>query len=229
ASVKTTGSEHSWWTSSPQTRNNLQQITEELTNPVDTFVKPLDETFKSVFSPFLHMDFEPSGTSVTDLFAHSPISYQVDNVSGPELWETNKCKTQESDLLDSFQNNFVNQTRNLRERLSEQQPHHSNIQPFFSHQDRHSADLHVFPWEQNPSKTDRFYFAPFFPSKSHRRPQSNYLQAFGQFSPAQQNFRPNPTDMMHYPPSHMLERNLAPTSSSLPSPEHWSFPPMRLY
>uniref|UniRef100_A0A3B3U0H5 Uncharacterized protein n=1 Tax=Poecilia latipinna TaxID=48699 RepID=A0A3B3U0H5_9TELE len=135
----------------------------------------------------------------------------------------------ESDLLDLFQNNFVNQTRNLRERLSEQQPHHSNVQPFFSHQDRHSADLHVFPREQNPSKTDRFYFAPFFPSKSHRRSQSNHLQGFGQFSPVHQNFRPDPTDMMHYPPSHMLERNLVPPSSSLPSPEHWSFPPMRLY
>ncbi|XP_027868421.1 proline-rich protein 19 isoform X1 [Xiphophorus couchianus] len=229
ASVKTTGSEHLCWTSSPQTRNNLQQITEELASPVDTFVKPLDGTFKPGFSPFLHMDFKPSGTSVSYLFAHSPISYQVDNVSGPELWETNKCKTQESDLLDSFQNKFVNQTRNLRERLSAQQPHHSNAQPFFSHQVRHSADLHGFPQEQNPSKTDRFYFAPFFPSKSHRQPQSNHLQAFGQFSPVHQNFRPDPTDMMHYPPSHMLERNLAPTSSSLPSPAHWSFPPMRLY
>ncbi|XP_014908309.1 proline-rich protein 19 [Poecilia latipinna] len=229
ASVKTTGSERLCWTSSPQTCNNLQQITEELANPVDTFVKPLDETFKPGFSPFLHMDFEPSGTSVSDLFAHSPISYQQDNVSGLELWETSKCKTQESDLLDLFQNNFVNQTRNLRERLSEQQPHHSNVQPFFSHQDRHSADLHVFPREQNPSKTDRFYFAPFFPSKSHRRSQSNHLQGFGQFSPVHQNFRPDPTDMMHYPPSHMLERNLVPPSSSLPSPEHWSFPPMRLY
>uniref|UniRef100_A0A3B3X5W7 Uncharacterized protein n=1 Tax=Poecilia mexicana TaxID=48701 RepID=A0A3B3X5W7_9TELE len=166
---------------------------------------------------------------MSDLFAHSPISYQQDNVSGRELWETNKCKTQESDLLDSFQNNFVNQTTNLRERLSEQQPHHSNVQPFFSHQDRHSADLHVFPREQNPSKTDRFYFAPFFPSKSHRHSQSNHLQGFGQFSPVHQNFRPDPIDMMHYPPSHMLERNLAPPSSSLPSPEQWSFPPMRLY
>ncbi|KAM4735226.1 proline-rich protein 19 [Anableps anableps] len=121
ASVKTTGSECFCWTSSPQSRNNLQQIPEELENPVDTFVNLLDETFRPGFSPHLYMDFEPSGTS------------------------------------------------------------------------------------------------------------SNHLQAFGQFSPFHPNFRPNPTDMMHFPPSHMLERNLAPPSSSLPSPEHWSFPPMRLY
>uniref|UniRef100_A0A3B5MYW9 Uncharacterized protein n=1 Tax=Xiphophorus couchianus TaxID=32473 RepID=A0A3B5MYW9_9TELE len=171
---------------------------------------------------------ENNNTPYLSSSPHNPILLS-NNVSGPELWETNKCKTQESDLLDSFQNKFVNQTRNLRERLSAQQPHHSNAQPFFSHQVRHSADLHGFPQEQNPSKTDRFYFAPFFPSKSHRQPQSNHLQAFGQFSPVHQNFRPDPTDMMHYPPSHMLERNLAPTSSSLPSPAHWSFPPMRLY
>uniref|UniRef100_A0A3P9K0C1 Uncharacterized protein n=1 Tax=Oryzias latipes TaxID=8090 RepID=A0A3P9K0C1_ORYLA len=38
------------------------------------------------------------------------------------------------------------------------------------------------------------------------------------------------TDMRHYPPSYMLERSPGPPhTSSFPSPEHWSFPPMRLY
>ncbi|CAB1417812.1 unnamed protein product [Pleuronectes platessa] len=37
------------------------------------------------------------------------------------------------------------------------------------------------------------------------------------------------TDMIHYPPSHLLERGPAPRLSSLPSPELWSFPPMKLY
>ncbi|XP_055019205.1 uncharacterized protein si:dkey-250k15.4 isoform X2 [Boleophthalmus pectinirostris] len=39
-----------------------------------------------------------------------------------------------------------------------------------------------------------------------------------------------PVDLAHYPPSYMLEKGpILPTSSSFPSPEHWSFPPMRLY
>ncbi|XP_054903901.1 uncharacterized protein LOC129371361 [Poeciliopsis prolifica] len=82
ASVKTTGSEHLCWTSSPQTCNTLQQITEEFANPVDTFVKPLDETFKPGSFPFLQMDFEPSGTSLTMVIldgVFNQSSYDYDN------------------------------------------------------------------------------------------------------------------------------------------------------
>uniref|UniRef100_A0A3Q2DWA0 Uncharacterized protein n=1 Tax=Cyprinodon variegatus TaxID=28743 RepID=A0A3Q2DWA0_CYPVA len=115
---------------------------------------------------------------------------------------------------------------------------YSSIQHFFPYQDRHLAamqqdrhlaDTQLFPQEQNESETDRFYSAPVYQSKSHSCPQNNLLQTFGQLSPFHPNFRSNPADMMDYPPSHMLEKSLAPRSSSLHSPEHWSFPPMRLY
>lgn len=202
------------------------KLTEELANPVDSFVNLLDETFRPGFSPHLHMDFEPPGTSLSELFAHSPKLHQGENVSGLELWRNKRSIIKESVLLDSFQNNFMSHTRDLRER---QQPHRSTVQPFFSYRDGHSADLQHFPQELNPSEKDRFYSPPFFPSRHRYYPQSNYSQVFGQLSPFQPNSRSNPTDMMHYPPSHMLERSMAPSSSSLPSPEHWSFPPMRLY
>ncbi|CAL9705202.1 unnamed protein product [Knipowitschia caucasica] len=39
-----------------------------------------------------------------------------------------------------------------------------------------------------------------------------------------------PQDMAHYPPSYMLERDpIQSTGPTFPSPEYWSFPPMRLY
>ncbi|XP_072317533.1 proline-rich protein 19 [Eucyclogobius newberryi] len=38
-----------------------------------------------------------------------------------------------------------------------------------------------------------------------------------------------PVDLANYPPSHVVEREGQSTSSSFLSPEHWSFPPMRLY
>ncbi|XP_055083816.1 uncharacterized protein si:dkey-250k15.4 [Periophthalmus magnuspinnatus] len=39
-----------------------------------------------------------------------------------------------------------------------------------------------------------------------------------------------PVDLAHYPPSYMLEKSpILSMSSYFPSPEHWSFPPMRLY
>ncbi|KAM4567397.1 proline-rich protein 19 [Fundulus diaphanus] len=228
-SVKATGSEHFRWKSSPQPNHNLQQITGELANPEDTFVNLLDDPFRSNFSPHHFMDFELSGTSVSDLFAQSPILSQGKNVSRPDLWKDYRFHTRETVLLDSFQHNLMNHSGDMRERISEQRPHHRNVEPFFPYQDGHSADLHHFPQELNPCETDRFYVAPIFPSKSHCHPQGNHLKAFGQPLPVHPDFRSNPTDMMHYPPSYMLERSLTPPSSSLPSPERWSFPPMRLY
>ncbi|XP_038140260.1 uncharacterized protein si:dkey-250k15.4 [Cyprinodon tularosa] len=237
-SLKTTGSENFCRKSSSQSRHSLQLVAEEVANPADSFVNILDETFRPDYSPRVFMDFEPSGTSVNDLFTHYQILPKGENVSRPECWEETKSKTQESAMHNSFQSQFLNQSWKSRQWISEQQPHHSKVQHFFPYQDRHLAamqqdghlaDTQLFPQEQNESETDRFYSAPVYQSKSHSRPQNNLLQTFGQLSPFHPNFRSNPADMMDYPPSHMLEKSLAPRSSSLHSPEHWSFPPMRLY
>ena len=41
--------------------------------------------------------------------------------------------------------------------------------------------------------------------------------------------KPYHADMMHYPPSEMLDRVPSPPPASFNSPERWCFPPMRLY
>uniref|UniRef100_A0A3B4WBI7 Uncharacterized protein n=1 Tax=Seriola lalandi dorsalis TaxID=1841481 RepID=A0A3B4WBI7_SERLL len=116
-------------------------------------------------------------------------------------------------------------------------PHYndSNIQPFFLYQtqlpDRRSAEPMHFPQEQDPFETDRYSLAPSFSTQIHHPNQSNHFQPFSQFSHPSTcpPFRSHNIDMMHYPPSHVLERGPALPLSSLPSPEHWSFPPMKLY
>uniref|UniRef100_A0A3B4ZAN2 Uncharacterized protein n=1 Tax=Stegastes partitus TaxID=144197 RepID=A0A3B4ZAN2_9TELE len=123
----------------------------------------------------------------------------------------------------------------LLERSCGPQYQDNNIQPFFSHRaqlpDRHSAEPTHFPQEQDPRGTNRYSFSPLFPPKIPHFYQSNYLLPFSQFRQplACPLPRSHHTDMTHYPPSQMLERSTAPPLSSLPSPEHWSFPAMRLY
>uniref|UniRef100_A0A3P8SNH1 Uncharacterized protein n=1 Tax=Amphiprion percula TaxID=161767 RepID=A0A3P8SNH1_AMPPE len=128
---------------------------------------------------------------------------------------------------------FVNCTSD-RERRPGLQCCGANIQPFFSHQaqlpDRQPAEPTYFPQKQDPLTDNRYSFSPLFPAKIPNFYQSNSLFPFSQFlhplacSPP----RSHHTDMVHYPPSQMLERSTNPLSSLL-SPVHWSFPAMRLY
>lgn len=108
------------------------------------------------------------------------------------------------------------------------------LPPTFSWAEKAPASQH---WEDrfNRPKTrevllgaseDRFLSAPA------RHPhQHNHFHLFNQFraplSPA--SLRSQPTDMINYPPSHMLEGDHAHLLSSFSSLERWSFPPMRLY
>uniref|UniRef100_A0A3Q3ABX9 Uncharacterized protein n=1 Tax=Kryptolebias marmoratus TaxID=37003 RepID=A0A3Q3ABX9_KRYMA len=105
----------------------------------------------------------------------------------------------------------------------ELQKDYIEIQPF-PFQDGLSANPMQFPQEQDPFEPDIYSL----PTQIHPHPQSSHFQPFDQLS-TYPTFRSRGTDMMHYPPSHMLERSLTPPPSSLQSPEHWSFPPMRLY
>ncbi|GLD65303.1 uncharacterized protein AKAME5_001677900 [Lates japonicus] len=161
----------------------------------------------------------------------------TEKASASQFWEDsfNRPKSKELFTFDSFDNSFMNHTRAARERSHGPEHNDSNIQPFFPYQtqlpDRHSAEPMHFAQEKDPSETDRYSFTPSFPTQSHNPNQSNRFQTFNQFSHPSScpPLRSYHTDMTFYPPSHMLERSPAPPLSSLPSPELWSFPPMRLY
>ncbi|XP_029306866.1 proline-rich protein 19 [Cottoperca gobio] len=222
------------WKSRPQPNQNLEQTAEWLTSPVDSSVSILDDIFRPSCAPPFCMDFEPSEVTASDhLF--SPTSCWGHKASASQHWEDsfNRQRSNEAVMFDSFENGFMNNTRAVPESSSGSQYSGSTIQPFFPYQtqlpDGRSAEQMHYPQEKDPMKTDRYSFAPSFSAQMHHHQQS--------FHPFSQFIHPSTctplsshhTDMIHYPPSHMLERDPAAPLSSFPSPEHWSFPPMRLY
>ncbi|XP_071326916.1 proline-rich protein 19 isoform X2 [Trachinotus anak] len=236
-SFKIMGSSHFNWKSILQSHQSLEQTAEWLRSP-DTSASLLDEILRPRSSPQFSMDFEPSGASARDhLSVPSSTSYWGEKASASQHWEDsfNRPTSKESVIFDCFESSFMDHTTAVREKSCGPHYNDSNTKPLFPYQshlpDRHSAEQMHFPQEQDPFETYRYSFAPSFSAQIHHPNQSNHFQPFSQFShpltcPP---LRSHHTYMMHYPPSHMLERDPAPPLSSLPSPEHWSFPPMKLY
>ncbi|XP_038566923.1 uncharacterized protein si:dkey-250k15.4 [Micropterus salmoides] len=237
-SFKKKGSRHFNWKSSPQPHPNLKQTAEWLTRTVETSASLLHDILRPSCSPEFCMDFEPSGvTAISDLFAPSPTSFSGEKASVSQHWgdSFNKPKNNKAAMFGFFENSLMNRTRVFPDRSSGSRYSDSSIQPFFPYQaqlsHRQSAKPMHLPQKQNPFETDRYAFASSFSAQIHYPQQSNHFQPFSQFSHPSTcpPLRSHHTDMMHYPPSHMLEKDPAPPSPYFPSPEHWSFPPMRLY
>ncbi|KAK5891892.1 hypothetical protein CesoFtcFv8_012323 [Champsocephalus esox] len=210
-----TGSRHLSWKSRPQPNRNMEQTADWLTSPVETSVSIFDDITRPSCAPPFCMDFEPSGgTASSHLF--SPPSCWGQKASQSELWEDsfNGNSSNKHFTFDSFENTFKDNTRAERS---------STIQPFFPYQTqlpgRRPAELMHFP---DP-------YAPSFSAHTHH-PQESF-HAYSQFSHPSTGppLRSHHTDMKHYPPSHMIDKDPAAPLSSFPSPEQWTFPPMRLY
>ncbi|XP_068426063.1 proline-rich protein 19 [Clinocottus analis] len=221
------------WKFRPQPHQNLEQTAEWATRPMETSVSLVDDILRPAYTPESCMDFEPFGGATSDhLF--SPTLCWGEKFSVSQHWKDrfNKPKNNTAGMFDPFEKSFLNHTRAVPERSSGSQYRSSNIQPFVPYPtllpDRRAAPMH-FPQEKDPFETDEYSFAPSFSVQMHHPLQS--------FQPLSQVSHPSTcpplmshhTDMIHYPPSHTLERDLAAPLSSFPSPEHWSFPPMRLY
>ncbi|XP_059195237.1 uncharacterized protein si:dkey-250k15.4 [Centropristis striata] len=230
-SFRMTGSKYFNWKSRPQPHQNLEQTPEWLTSPVETSVNILDDILRP--TEFC-MDFEPSGVTASDQLL-SPTACWGERGSASQHREDslNRQRGKEAVMLDSFENGFMNFARAAPERSSGSQFNGSNIQPLFPFQtqflDKCSAEPVHFPQAKGQFETDRYSFAPSFSAQIHH-PQQGF-HPFSQFSHPSTcpPLRSHHTDMIHYPPSHMLEGEPAAPRSSFPSPEHWSFPPMRLY
>uniref|UniRef100_UPI0037E773E4 uncharacterized protein n=1 Tax=Semicossyphus pulcher TaxID=241346 RepID=UPI0037E773E4 len=231
-SFKRKGSVYFHWKSSPQLLQKLTQPAEWFKRPEETSASLLDDILRPPCSPQFCMDFEPSGIN-DHLFAPSPTSCRGERASTSPHWgDTSKRpKSKETFMFNSFEHGLMNHTR----ALGGPQYGNSSTQPLFPHRaqlpETHSTEPMHFPRKQDPLETKRHSFAPSFSSQILGPEQSHSFQPFSQFShpSACPPLRSHHTDMSHYPPSHMLERDPAPSRSSLLSPEHWSFPPMRLF
>ncbi|KAJ3597566.1 hypothetical protein NHX12_001089 [Muraenolepis orangiensis] len=93
---------------------------------------------------------------------------------------------------------------------------------------RRPADSGQRPGEYTPVELDRRSLATS--SLSWYSREEDYQHPFYHFHRPTKPFpQPYHGDMMHYPPSDLLDRPRSSPLTSFNSPEQWSFPPMRLY
>ncbi|XP_030014635.1 uncharacterized protein LOC115436061 [Sphaeramia orbicularis] len=211
------------------------------TNSVEKSVSFLDDIFNRKSSPHFCMDFEPSeglSRESKHLFAPSHTKHYEDKLRVPQQLDDHFIRPRkEPARFDSFRNSFMNlpDATTVRERSS--RFHHSdNIQPLSPYHvhlpDRRSSEPIPFLQEQRSIEaSDSFPFGHSFSNQMTHPQQSGPFQSFSRFSAssAYSTLRIHQNDLTHYPPSHMLDRDSASTISFFSSPEHWSFPPMRLY
>ncbi|KAF7227053.1 proline-rich protein 19 [Nothobranchius furzeri] len=207
-----TGSGPFSWDASPQL--HMQQTAEE-SNPEDTSLNFLDKIIRPCSSHPFNLNCEPSWTTANDVFVSSSNLFQEDK-SFWKSWEEFGPEEEQSAPFESFSSSFM--TQDATDISCRQQQHRTNNQPFFLQQDRHPEDLIQSPQEEDPFEPRQFSFPHSFSNQIQHHPQP-----FDRLSTHPASY------MMRYPPSHMLELSPAPAPSVLPSPEHWSFPPMRLY
>lgn len=195
--------------------------------PLETPVSLLDNILRPACSPQFCMYFEPSGVTASEhLFDSSPTLCWGEKTSASQHWEDglNRPKSKGAVMFGSVENSYMNQTRAAGERSSGSHYSGSIIQhhPAFPYQAK-LPDAHLARCApvQDPFKTDKFSFVSSSSTKRNHQQHSH----LNQFIPPLHYplLRSHYTDMMNYPPSHMLEKDPA------PSLEHWSFPPMRLY
>ena len=192
------------------------------------------------------MDILPSGASSPHHMFDPPSATQRGGQAcPPRPWDEHLTRgareTLREDCFDNWRYDpglsFSNQTGTAIERGGGLQLHDRSRQSFVQNR--------MWTPEGDPKHLRRR--DPFELDRSRLRPSSSSSSAPPQHSSENRQLHPfyrfnrpppSPTpvshcpDMAYYPPSHMLERGLSPSRAFLPafpSPEKWSFPPMRLY
>ncbi|XP_029928869.1 proline-rich protein 19 [Myripristis murdjan] len=229
---------HCNWMSPSKPHQRLYQTAEWMSSPsLEKVGDHLEEMLRPDSPSQFHMDFQPSGTSTPDqLFPSCPAPHGRVQASPPQHWDDrfNLVTRRESARLDYFESSFLSQTmtkRNAGPRYSESAyrplPHYPAWLP-----DGRQSEPRRFPPDQDAfDETNRLSFGPSSSAQVHDPQDSSRLYLLNYFScpSSRPSLKSHHTDMMQYPPSHMLESGPSSTLPSFPSPEHWSFPPMRLY
>ncbi|XP_062321595.1 uncharacterized protein si:dkey-250k15.4 isoform X2 [Osmerus eperlanus] len=202
------------------------------------------ELLRPPASSSFQMDILPScASSPHHMFDPPSATQRGGQACPPRSWDEHLTRgareTTRKDCFDIWRYDldlsFPNQTGTVIERGGGPQWHdrsrQSSVQnPMWTPE----GDPKVF---QNPFELDRSRLRAS--SSSSSAPPQHSLEN-RQLHPFYRFNRPPPSptpvshcpDMTCYPPSHMLERGLSPSRAFLPafpSPEKWSFPPMRLY
>lgn len=210
----------------------IVKVTEWLASPADMADSVLDDILRPSLSPPLFMNLQTCEAPESILFAPSTTLCQREVASVPENWQDglNWSKSRNSAMFGSFGNSFMDQSSLFGNQSLQNSD--SNSQPSFPYQsqlpDRYAGEPMHIAQQEDPFGTDMYSCVPSFAATVHH--QSSHFQPSTQFSHASAcSLNSQHTDIMHYPPSFILERDPAPSLSAFLSPEQWSFPPMRLY
>ncbi|XP_028326143.1 proline-rich protein 19 [Gouania willdenowi] len=220
---------------SPESSSFLSQsLRKWLTSPVEASGSlPEDIIGTSVYSPFC-METDSPRVLEKKCFAPIPATSREETIS-PYLYgkSSNISHNMGSHRFDSSECSIQIHTRAHGLQSSGQLSNDMDVQPVLSYPvqlpNRWAADPMLFYQNQDPIETDSLSFDPSFPAQVPHPSHSRGSNVFNLSSYAPTACMSNNTDMMHFPPSHMLNSSPTLPSSLLPSPEHWSFPPMRLY
>ncbi|KAM9309606.1 uncharacterized protein KZ484_025614 [Pholidichthys leucotaenia] len=228
------GSRHFNWKCNPQPRQNPKEATDWVKSTVETSSGVMDDILHPSFSPQFCMDVESSGPSAINVFASSPTFCWEEKPSVSDYWKHGfkKLQSERSPMFDSSENSFTNYSRAFEVKNCKPQHCDGDFQCLFSLRTRPNLEepMH-FPKEPKIFKPDKYSFASSLPAQIYSPQETNPFQPFRQFSHPSPlpHFRSSHTSMVHFPPSYMIERETAHPPSSFLSPEHWSFPPMKLY
>lgn len=223
------------WNSSDWS-NQSHETTEWLRSPLENSVG-VDGVFSRRCSPPFCMDFDFQNAFSSEqehLFAPSPTSSSINAASGP-------CHVGDGFIRpQSKEGGMFESTHSLMNLCDTKETHSSSRltsdfntkQNFVSYQvtHRHSAESMLLP--EHTTGTYKYTFGNSFSDQIPHYQQRRHVEPFGHYShpPAYPAFRSHHLDLEHFSPSHMLNRGSTLSRSfSFPSPEQWSFPPMRMY
>ncbi|KAK0139788.1 hypothetical protein N1851_023308 [Merluccius polli] len=219
---------HTNWISQPQTNQSLKQDVEGMTSPRVEKVRDVFNEFlrPSSCSPF-GLGLEPSASSLPSHYlSSSPVSQWAEvNPPVTQPWDKRFNSTErESDDMGHVEGYLLNQATALQmgsKSLNRETGRHPFTRYLPGQPGGHPANLR--------HRHGRRSFATSSSAPYSR--EEDYCQSFYHFNHHPTNPFPKTYngDMMHYPPSDLLDRGQSPPLTSFNSPEQWSFPPMRLY
>nr|XP_057909098.1 uncharacterized protein si:dkey-250k15.4 isoform X2 [Doryrhamphus excisus] len=207
SALETPGRKRFPWQLSPQPSERADGW---LTSPMDTSVRLLEDLFRPSCSPDFSMDFGSSAESSSHhLFATS--AAWRSKSSPPRHFHFDQPRDKSLSAFGPFEGRFTDDKRC-----------HRSCQDLTG---RYFVEQ--FPFQRDLLESEKYSFPSTFSGQFHPPPLSHFSQPPALTSLHSQHAQQS--DRIRYPPSYILEKNPSPSLTPLPSPDHWSFPPMRLY
>ncbi|CAL8247469.1 unnamed protein product [Lota lota] len=229
---------HTNWKSPQQTNQDVEWKSSPRVDRVEVR-DVLDELLKPSSCSWFGMGLGPSASlPPRQYLSYSPVSQWAEvDPPMPHAWDKrlNSARIRDSAFMGRDEGYSVNQATAVR--LESSGPPEANRDssrhPFLRYLPGqpcgHLADLWHHPGERPAPEIGLCSLATSSSAWYSRK--EDYRHPFYHLNRRPTNPFPKPyhADMMHYPPSDLLDRGPSPPPTSFNSPERWCFPPMMLY